>query len=47
MLTNARFLSLLTGTSGKARSMVVDAVDAKTIVPILEENIAQRGSCFD
>jgi transposase-like protein len=34
-----KILSLIDRTSGEARSMVVDAVDAKTLVPILQENI--------
>jgi transposase-like protein len=34
-----KILSLIDRTSGHAKSMVVDAVDAKTIVPILQENI--------
>ena len=34
-----KVLSLIDRTSGHARSMVIDAVDAKTIVPILQENI--------
>jgi transposase-like protein len=34
-----KILSLIDRTSGKSKSMVVDAVDAKTIVPILQENI--------
>jgi len=34
-----KILSLIDRDSGQARSMVVDAVDAKTIVPILQENI--------
>ena len=34
-----KVLSLIDRTSGQSRSMVVDAVDAKTLVPILQENI--------
>jgi transposase-like protein len=34
-----KILSLIDRTSGESRSMVVDAVDAKTLVPILQENI--------
>ncbi|MGO9571547.1 MAG: IS1595 family transposase [Desulfomonilaceae bacterium] len=34
-----KILSLIDRESGRSRSMVVDAVDAKTIVPILQENI--------
>jgi transposase-like protein len=34
-----KILSLIDRNSGHARSMVVDNVDAKTIVPILQENI--------
>jgi transposase-like protein len=34
-----KILSLIDRTSGKSKSMVVDAVDAATIVPILQENI--------
>ncbi len=34
-----KILSLIDRESGCSRSMVVDAVDAKTIVPILQENI--------
>jgi transposase-like protein len=34
-----KVLSLIDRTSGKSRSMVVDNVDSKTIVPILQENI--------
>lgn len=34
-----KILSLIDRTSGHARSMVVDNVDSKTIVPILQENI--------
>jgi transposase-like protein len=34
-----KILSLIDRESGCARSMVIDAVDAKTIVPILQENI--------
>lgn len=34
-----KILSLIDRNSGHARSMVVDSVDAKTIVPILQENI--------
>ena len=37
-----KILSLIDRESGSARSMVIDAVDAKTIVPILEENIAKE-----
>ncbi len=34
-----KILSLIDRESGRSRSMVVDSVDAKTIVPILQENI--------
>jgi transposase-like protein len=34
-----KILSLIDRESGCARSMVIDSVDAKTIVPILQENI--------
>jgi transposase-like protein len=34
-----KILSLIDRTTGESRSMVVDAVDAKTLVPILQENI--------
>lgn len=34
-----KILSLIDRNTGHSRSMVVDAVDAKTIVPILQENI--------
>jgi len=34
-----KILSLIDRNSGHSRSMVIDAVDAKTIVPILQENI--------
>jgi transposase-like protein len=34
-----KILSLIDRGSGKSQSMVVDSVDAKTIVPILQENI--------
>ena len=34
-----KILSLIDRNSGKSRSMVVDNVDAKTLVPILQENI--------
>ena len=34
-----KILSLIDRDSGHSRSMVVDSVDAKTIVPILQENI--------
>jgi transposase-like protein len=34
-----KILALIDRTSGQARSMVVDNVDAKTLVPILQENI--------
>jgi transposase-like protein len=37
-----KILSLIDRTSGKSKSMVVDAVDAKTIVPILQENIEKE-----
>lgn len=37
-----KILSLIDRASGKSKSMVVDAVDAKTIVPILQENIAKE-----
>ena len=37
-----KILSLIDRESGHSRSVVVDAVDAKTIVPILEENIAKE-----
>lgn len=37
-----KILSLIDRNSGKSRSMVVDNVDAKTLVPILEENIAKE-----
>jgi len=34
-----KILALIDRTTGESRSMVVDAVDAKTLVPILQENI--------
>ncbi len=37
-----KILSLIDRTSGNARSMVIDNVDAKTIVPMLQENIAKE-----
>jgi transposase-like protein len=37
-----KILALIDRVSGKAKSMVVDAVDAKTLVPILQENIAKE-----
>jgi transposase-like protein len=37
-----KVLSLIDRTSGQARSMVVDSVNAETIVPILQENIAKE-----
>lgn len=40
-----KILSLIDRESGCARSMVIDAVDAKTIVPILQENIS-REACI-
>ncbi len=37
-----KILSLVDRESGEARSMVIDSLNAKTIVPILEENIAHE-----
>jgi transposase-like protein len=37
-----KVLSLLDRTSGKARSFKVDAVDGKTIIPIVRKNIAKE-----
>ena len=37
-----KILSLIERTSGKSKSMVVDAVDAKTIVPILQETSTKK-----
>jgi transposase-like protein len=37
-----KVLSLVDRESGEARSMVIDSLSAKTIVPILKENIAQE-----
>ena len=37
-----KILSLVDRTSGTSRSMVVENVDAKTLVPILKENIARE-----
>jgi transposase-like protein len=39
-----KVLSLIDRESGKARSMVVDDLSAKTLVPILEENIAKEAT---
>jgi transposase-like protein len=37
-----KVLSLIDRESGESRSMVIDSLNAKTIVPILKENIAQE-----
>ncbi|MHB8069406.1 MAG: IS1595 family transposase [Desulfobaccales bacterium] len=37
-----KILSLVDRESGEARSMVIDSLNAKTIVPILEENISHE-----
>lgn len=37
-----KVLSLVDRTTGQARSMVVDATNAKTLVPILQANIARE-----
>jgi len=39
-----KVLSLLDRETGKARSMVVDDLSAKTLVPILQENIAKEAT---
>ena len=39
-----KVLSLVDRETGKARSMVVDDLSAKTLVPILQENIAKEAS---
>lgn len=43
-----KVLSLIDRNSGNSRSMVIDATDAKTIVPILQENIEKEARiCTD
>jgi hypothetical protein len=37
-----KVLSLVDRTSGKARSFKVDAVDGRTIIPIIRKNVAKE-----
>ncbi len=41
-----KVLSLVDRTTGRARSMVVDDLKAKTLVPILKENIAAEATVY-
>ena len=41
-----KVLALVDRTSGKARSMVVDDLKAKTLMPILRENIASEATIY-